>query len=106
MVAAYSIASFEKVVVNSAVFLIIPCYVHGIPLAVIHLYIIPHMIFGTGISRPCSADEHTGNIVFIAQYLECLCVALAYICAFSVEKRSGGVSFRRVAVFGFIVIVY
>ena len=112
MVAVDSVTSLKKPVIDNPCLLVIPCYIHSIPLvffcfiAIIHLYIIPHMSFGTCICYSHSADEHTGNVELIAQNFEGLGIALAYICSLSVEKRGRSMRFRRFAVLCFVVVVY
>ena len=64
------------------------------------------MPLGLAAGGSCSAYEHTGNMEPVAQHLEGLCVALAYVAFCSVKKGSGGVGFGIVAVCRFIIIVF
>ena len=61
---------------------VIPCNINGIPLAVLHLDIVPHM--GLSIIRiEVSYDLHTGDTQTVTDELEALGIALAYRTGFN-----------------------
>ena len=69
MITVELIAAFEKIVIIDTAH-IVPCHVDAVPLAVVHLDIIPHVGFVAASGVACSADERARYAKFVAQHFE------------------------------------